>query len=247
MAIQIENVSKNYQMGELTVAAVKDLSVEIQDGEFVVILGASGSGKTTLLNLLGAIDTPTAGSIKFQFDKTFEIEKLKEKDLSLFRRNYIGFIFQFYNLAGNLTALENVELAARLTLPASEAIQKANQLLDEVGLGDKKAKFPSQLSGGEQQRVAIARALAKNPKVLLADEPTGNIDSKMTENLMKIFKRINKEHKVTVILVTHNEKIAAIADRVINLRDGVISKISTYDAKREQEFWAQFAESNKEQ
>lgn len=240
MAIKIENLSKNYQMGEVSIPAVKEISLEIEDGEFLVILGASGSGKTTLLNLLGAIDKPSTGSIKFQYERQYSIESLKEKELTLFRRNYIGFIFQFYNLAGDLTALENVELAARLTHSSKNAEKIAQKLLEEVELGDKFNKFPSQLSGGEQQRVAIARALAKNPKIILADEPTGNIDSKMTVNLMKIFKQINKDHKVTVIIVTHNEKLASLADRVINLQDGRIKEMTMHDDKKEREFWDQY-------
>ena len=222
MSIILENVTKTYVMGELKVSAVNDLSLSIKEGEFIVILGASGSGKTTLLNLLGGIDGPTSGSVLFNFEGENRLEGMSESDLTLFRRKYVGFVFQFYNLAASLTALENVELAARLVKSTKPPEEISKELLIEVGLEKMLNKFPSQLSGGEQQRVAIARALAKQPRILLADEPTGNIDSHTTEKLMNIFKRINKEHNVTVIMVTHNEAIASLADRVIKLRDGRI-------------------------
>ncbi|MFX0174266.1 MAG: ABC transporter ATP-binding protein, partial [Candidatus Hodarchaeota archaeon] len=199
-----------------------------------------GSGKTTLLNIIGGIDRPTAGKIYFgENGKKKELSSLKEKELTKYRRLNIGFIFQFYNLVGSLTAFENVELAARLTNPANKAKELAKELLAEVGLEDKDFKFPSQLSGGEQQRVSIARSLAKNPKILLADEPTGSIDSVTTGRILKLLQRINKDHKVTIFLVTHNVGISTLADRVIYLRDGKIYGTSTYDPAKEKEFWAE--------
>ncbi|MHA1969374.1 MAG: ABC transporter ATP-binding protein [Candidatus Hodarchaeales archaeon] len=234
MSLQIENLSKDYKMGELTVSALNGVTISIEQGQFIAVLGPSGSGKTTLLNLIGAIDRSTDGMIHFD---GLELSSLSEKKLTQYRRHNVGFIFQFYNLVASLTGLENVELAARLTNSSDEARKIAKKLLKEVGLEDKMHKFPAQLSGGEQQRVAIARALAKNPKILLADEPTGNIDSETTGKILKLLKKINENHNVTMILITHNVGISYLADKVIYLRDGKIFGTSQYDPAKEEEFW----------
>ena len=234
MSLNIKELSKNYKMGELTVPALREITISIDKGQFIAVLGPSGSGKTTLLNLIGAIDRPTNGMIHFH---ELELSSLSEKKLTQYRRKNVGFIFQFYNLVASLTALENVELAAKLTNSSDEAREITKELLEEVGLGDKLNKFPSQLSGGEQQRVAIARALAKKPKILLADEPTGNLDSEATGKILKLLKKINKDHKVTMILITHNVGISYLADKVIYLRDGKIFGTSAYDPAKEEEFW----------
>ncbi|MFX0121158.1 MAG: ABC transporter ATP-binding protein [Promethearchaeota archaeon] len=234
MSLKIDNLSKDYKMGELTVPALQDVTISIEEGQFLAVLGPSGSGKTTLLNLIGGIDRPTGGSIHFN---GLELSSLSEKKLTQYRRKNVGFIFQFYNLVASLTAFENVELAAKLTNPSVEAKKITKNLLEEVGLGDKVNKFPAQLSGGEQQRIAIARALAKKPKILLADEPTGNIDSETTGKILKLLKQINEAHHVTMILITHNVGISYLADQVIYLRDGRIFGTSVYDPAKEEEFW----------
>ncbi|MFX1507238.1 MAG: ABC transporter ATP-binding protein [Promethearchaeota archaeon] len=238
MTLQIEDLTKVYLMGELTVSALSGITLNIEQGQFLVILGPSGSGKTTLLNVIGGIDRPTTGRILFGTNgESTDLVSLPEKKLTKYRRLNVGFIFQFYNLVASLTAYENVELAAKLTNPSDEARRISKQLLEEVGLGDKSKKFPAQLSGGEQQRVAIARALAKKPKILLADEPTGNIDSETTEKILKLLQRMNENHNVTIILVTHNVGISTLADKVIYLRDGKIFGTSKYDPAKEKEFW----------
>ncbi|MHA2248502.1 MAG: ABC transporter ATP-binding protein [Candidatus Hodarchaeales archaeon] len=234
MSIKIEDLTKNYTMGELTVPALQDFSISIEEGQFIAVLGPSGSGKTTLLNLIGGIDRPSNGKIYFE---SLELVSLSEKKLTRYRRRNVGFIFQFYNLVASLTAFENVELASKLTNSSDEALKITKELLKEVGLGDKMHKFPAQLSGGEQQRVAIARALAKNPKILLADEPTGNIDSETTGKILKLLKKINENHNVTMLLITHNVGISYLADKVIYLRDGKIFGTSQYDPAKEEEFW----------
>jgi putative ABC transport system ATP-binding protein len=234
MSLKIEELSKDYTMGELTVPALREITISIDEGQFIAVLGPSGSGKTTLLNLIGGIDRPTDGTIHFH---GLELSSLSEKKLTQYRRKNVGFIFQFYNLVASLTAFENVELAAKLINPSDEARKITKVLLEEVGLGDKVNKFPAQLSGGEQQRVAIARALAKKPKILLADEPTGNIDSETTGKILKLFKKINENHNVTMVLITHNVGISYLADKVIYLRDGKIFGTSVYDPAKEEEFW----------
>lgn len=234
MSLRIEDLSKDYIMGELTVPALKEVSISIEEGQFIAVLGPSGSGKTTLLNLIGGIDRSTSGKIHFN---GLALSSLSEKKLTQYRRKNVGFIFQFYNLVASLTAFENVELAAKLTNTSTEAKKITKDLLEEVGLGDKVNKFPAQLSGGEQQRVAIARALAKKPKILLADEPTGNIDSETTGKVLKLLKQINEDHRVTMVLITHNVGISYLADKVIYLRDGKIFGTSQYDPAKEEEFW----------
>ena len=238
MTLLIDDLTKEYMMGELIVSALSGITLNIEQGQFLVILGPSGSGKTTLLNLIGGIDRPTTGKIFFNRNgKKLDLPSLDEKNLTKYRRLNVGFIFQFYNLVSSLTAFENVELAAKLTNPSDEARRITNELLEEVGLGNMSNKFPAQLSGGEQQRVAIARALAKKPKILLADEPTGNIDSETTGKILKLLQRVNEDHKVTTILVTHNLGISTLADKVIYLRDGKIFGTSSYDPAKEKEFW----------
>lgn len=225
-------------MGELIVSALSGITLNIEQGQFIVILGPSGSGKTTLLNVIGGIDRPTTGKMLFhKNEKIIGLHSLNEKDLTKYRRLNVGFIFQFYNLVASLTAFENVELAAKLTNPSDEARRITSELLEQVGLEDMSNKFPAQLSGGEQQRVAIARALSKKPQILLADEPTGNIDSETTGKILKLLQQINEDHKVTVILVTHNVGISTLADKVIYLRDGKIFGTSDYDPAKEKEFW----------
>ena len=204
-------------MGEITVKALREAEFEIYKGEFIVVLGPSGSGKSTLLNILGGMDTPTKGKVFFE-DR--EITNLSEKELTLYRRNEIGFIFQFYNLMGNLTARENVELAVEIC----EDTMDIDEVLDSVGLLDRADHFPSQMSGGEQQRVAIARAAAKNPKVLLCDEPTGALDYETGKSILKVLKKINKDYNRTVAVITHNASIGEIGDRVIKMRSGKITE-----------------------
>ena len=216
--IELKNVYKTYKMGEVSINALDDTNFEIEKGELVVILGPSGAGKTTCLNILGGMDSPTKGDVLVD---NVNIAKLSNKDLIKYRRNDIGFIFQFYNLVQNLTALENVELAVQLC----KNYHNPNTILDSVGLKDRKQNFPSQLSGGEQQRVAIARAIAKNPKILLCDEPTGNLDSKASDEIMSILKKTNKDLKQTIIIITHNSAIAPMADKVIKFKNGKVEDV----------------------
>ncbi len=236
MSLRIEDLTKDYIMGELSVPALRGIDLLLDQGQFVATLGPSGCGKTTLLNLIGGIDRPTSGKIHFE---DLELSSLSEKELTQYRRKNVGFIFQFYNLVASLTAFENVELASKLVISSADAREITHNLLVEVGLEDKMDKFPAQLSGGEQQRVAIARALAKQPKILLADEPTGNIDSETTGTILKLLKRINKSHGVTILLVTHNVGISHLADQVLYLRDGKVFGTSKYDPAKEEEFWEQ--------
>ncbi len=215
MLMRAEDLNKYYQMGEVTVKALQNASFEIYEGEFVVILGPSGSGKSTLLNILGGMDKPTNGKVFLEGE---EITKYSEKQLTNYRRDKIGFVFQFYNLMANLTAKENVELATEICKnPLS-----IDTVLENVGLGERKDHFPSQLSGGEQQRVAIARAVAKNPLLLLCDEPTGALDYKTGISILSLLSKINKEYKKTVMVITHNAPIAQMADRIIKMRSGKV-------------------------
>lgn len=219
LIVEIDSLSKDYQSGEITVRALTEVDLKIEKGEFVVILGPSGSGKTTLLNLIGGIDVHTSGSIRVN---TREITKLKENQLTEFRKEDVGFIFQFYNLIPTLTAVENVELAARLIFSRHMAYEQSMQMLKTVGIEDMADKFPSQLSGGEQQRVAIARALVKEPKIVLADEPTGNLDTETGEHVLTEMLRICKEKGTTFLIVTHNVAISKLADYIVYLKDGRI-------------------------
>ena len=213
--LKLENVTKVYHSAAGDYTALKDLSFELENGEFVVILGPSGAGKTTLLNLLGGMDNATQGSIALA-EK--EITHLNKKELTQYRRQDVGFIFQFYNLMANLTAKENVELATEICKDALDPVKT----LESVGLGERLLNFPPQLSGGEQQRVSIARAIAKNPKLLLCDEPTGALDYNTSREILRLIEKISLQYGTTIIMVTHNEAIGAMADTVTRLRDGSI-------------------------
>lgn len=205
-------------MGEVTVKALEDVSFQIEKGEFIVILGPSGSGKSTLLNIIGGMDTPSEGKVYFNNEL---ITNMKDKELTYYRRNKIGFVFQFYNLMGTLTAKENVELAAELC----ENTIDVDEVMEAVGLGDRADHFPSQMSGGEQQRVAIARAVAKNPQILLCDEPTGALDFETGIQILKVLKDVNTKYKNTIMVITHNASIAQMADKVIKMRSGKITEV----------------------
>ncbi|MDF2541186.1 MAG: transporter ATP-binding protein [Herbinix sp.] len=217
--IRMENVKKTYQMGEVKINALDGIDFTIEQGEFVVIVGPSGAGKTTVLNILGGMDTASSGSV---FVNNTDIVNYKERQLTTYRRNEIGFVFQFYNLVQNLTAKENVELASQICKEPldSEAV------LQEVGLGDRMNNFPAQLSGGEQQRVSIARALAKNPKLLLCDEPTGALDYQTGKAILKLLFDTCRERKMTVIVITHNSALTPMADRIIKIKNGKVSKVN---------------------
>ena len=216
--IEFKNIVKEYKMGEVTIKALNNTNFEIEKGELVVIVGPSGAGKTTTLNILGGMDKATSGEV-------IEITKLNDKKLIEYRRNDIGFVFQFYNLVQNLTAKENVELATQI---CSDALD-VNEILEKVGLSDRKDNFPAQLSGGEQQRVAIARAIAKNPKLLLCDEPTGALDYKTGKSILKLLQEMARKEKMTVAIITHNGAIAPMADKVIHFKNGTAEKIEIND------------------
>jgi putative ABC transport system ATP-binding protein len=213
--IDIASVSKSYPMGAFTVDALKEVSLKINKGEMLVVLGPSGSGKTTLLNLIGGIDSASSGRITVG---PTEITSLDERGLNRYRRNNVGFIFQFFNLIPTLTASENVELAAELVDKPRDIME----VLRDVDLDDRASHYPSELSGGEQQRVAIARALAKDPPILLCDEPTGDLDFETGKHILSLMRNINRESQKTVIIVTHNTAIGEIADKIIRLRSGQI-------------------------
>ena len=216
--VEFKNVGKTYQMGEVQINALHDASFEIEKGELVVIVGPSGAGKTTLLNILGGMDTLTTGQVLLDGK---DISAMDRRELTLYRRMDVGFVFQFYNLIGNLNALENVELANQICkkpLPAA-------QVLKDVGLEARMKNFPSQLSGGEQQRVAIARALAKNPKLLLCDEPTGALDYQTGKAILKLLQDTGRRTGMTVVIITHNSALTAMADRVIRVKNGTVSSI----------------------
>lgn len=214
--IDFENVRKVYKSGEVEIEAIHDVSFSIEKGELCVIVGPSGAGKTTLLNILGGMDTLTSGRILLDGEN---ISALPKKRLVSYRRQDVGFVFQFYNLIENLTALENVQLAAQV---CRDPLDPAETLV-KVGLGERMKNFPSQLSGGEQQRVAIARALAKNPKLLLCDEPTGALDYETGKAILKLLSETGRERGMTVIIITHNSALTAMADRVIHIKNGTVS------------------------
>ena len=211
--IEFKNVCKDYKMGEVIIHALSNANLSIEKGELVVIAGPSGAGKTTALNILGGMDNATSGKVIVD---NKEISSLKNRDLIKYRREDIGFVFQFYNLVQNLTAIENVELATQICKKSLNP----EQVMEKVGLVDRKNNFPSQLSGGEQQRVAIARAIAKNPKLLLCDEPTGALDYKTGKQILKLLQDMSRKENMTVIIITHNGAIAPMADKVIKFKNG---------------------------
>ena len=217
--VEFDNVGKTYRMGEVEIQALHDVSFEVEQGELVVIVGPSGAGKTTLLNILGGMDVLSTGRVTLDGK---EISALNKKQLTDYRRHDVGFVFQFYNLIGNLTALENVELANQICnnpLPAE-------QVLKDVGLEDRMKNFPSQLSGGEQLRVAIARALAKNPKLLLCDEPTGALDYQTGKAILQLLQDTGRKNGMTVIIITHNSALTSMADRVIRVKNGTVDSVT---------------------
>ncbi|WP_122641817.1 ABC transporter ATP-binding protein [Luxibacter massiliensis] len=214
--VKLEGITKIYKMGEVEIRAVDGIDFAIDKGEFVVIVGPSGAGKTTVLNILGGMDTATGGKITVD---GANITDYNARQLTGYRRDDIGFVFQFYNLVPNLTALENVELALQICREPLDA----KEVLEDVGLGDRLDNFPAQLSGGEQQRVSIARALAKNPKLLLCDEPTGALDYSTGKAILKILQDMCRERGMTVIVITHNSALAPMADRLIRIKNGKVS------------------------
>jgi len=215
--IETKSLNKTFKLGSLDVEVLKDINLTIDPGEFVSIMGPSGSGKSTLLYLIGGLDKPTAGSVKI---KGSELSEMKDRDQSIMRRRDIGFVFQFYNLVPNLTALENVELAAQICQDSLSA----SETLDKVGLTERKSNFPAQLSGGEQQRVSIARAIAKNPKLLLCDEPTGALDYNTGKQILQLLQDTCRRENITVLLITHNSALAPMADKVIHFKSGKVVK-----------------------
>ena len=214
--VKLDKVSKIYKMGEVEIRAVDNISFEISKGEFVVVVGPSGAGKTTVLNILGGMDTATEGDV---YVDGSNIAEYNSHQLTAYRRDDIGFVFQFYNLVPNLTALENVELAMQICKNPLDA----KKVLCDVGLEDRMGNFPAQLSGGEQQRVSIARALAKNPKLLLCDEPTGALDYQTRKAILKLLQDMCREKGMTVIVITHNSALTPMADRVIHIKNGTVS------------------------
>ena len=217
--VEFENIGKTYQMGEVAINALHDTCFTVEKGELVVIVGPSGAGKTTLLNILGGMDTLSTGRVMLDGQ---DISALNKRQLTNYRRNDVGFVFQFYNLVGNLTALENVQLANQICKNPLDA----TQVLHDVGLEKRLKNFPSQLSGGEQQRVAIARALAKNPKLLLCDEPTGALDYLTGKAILKLLQDTGRKTGMTVIIITHNSALTAMADRVIRMKNGTVDSVT---------------------
>lgn len=222
--VKCVNVKKEYKTGDLAIKAVEEMNFEINKGEFVVIVGPSGAGKTTILNILGGMDTLTSGQMIVD---GIDISKYNSRELTTYRRYDIGFVFQFYNLVPNLTAIENVELANQI----SKNPLNAEEILKEVGLENRLKNFPAQLSGGEQQRVSIARALAKNPKLLLCDEPTGALDYNTGKSILKLLEDTCREKGMTVIVITHNQAITPMADRIISIKNGKVHSIKMNENK----------------
>ena len=220
--IKFDQVTKDYHSGEVTIRALSNASFEVEKGEICIIVGESGAGKTTLLNILGGMDSLTSGDVIVD---GVNISKFNKRQLTDYRRYDIGFVFQFYNLIPNLTAIENVEIAAQLSKDSLDAAA----VLEQVGLKDRTGNFPAQLSGGEQQRVAIARALAKRPKLLLCDEPTGALDYKTGKSILRLLQDTSRANNMTVIIITHNHALTAMADRVISVKSGEISSVEKND------------------
>ena len=217
--VSLQDVTKTYQMGEITIKAADGISFDVEKGEFVIVVGPSGAGKTTVLNILGGMDTATSGKVLVD---GAEISKYRGKKLFQYRREDIGFVFQFYNLVPNLTALENVELAGQICKNPMDP----KTVLEEVGLKDRLGNFPAQLSGGEQQRVSIARALAKNPKMLLCDEPTGALDYQTGKAILKLLQDMCRQKGMTVVVITHNSALTPMADRVIKIKNGKVAQMT---------------------
>lgn len=215
MSIKLKGVNKVYKSGDVKTYALKNINLEINDGEFLVILGPSGSGKSTLLNVISGLDNPSSGEI-FYNDEC--ISKYNNEQLTLFRRKYLGFVFQQYNLLQNLTVRENVDMGANI----SKNPLDIDEIIDKVGLKEHKNKYPSQLSGGQQQRVSIARSIAKNPEIMFCDEPTGALDEKTARDVLDLLQKMNQEYKTTIVIITHNAGIANMADRVIKINSGEI-------------------------
>ena len=222
--IEFKNVKKDYNTGSVPVSILKGVNFSIDEGEFVIILGASGAGKSTVLNILGGMDNPTSGSVIVDGE---DISKYKENKLSDYRKNKIGFVFQFYNLIPNLTVQENVEFGSE----GCSNTLNSKEILEKVGLNEKLSKFPATLSGGEQQRVAIARAVTKNPLLLLCDEPTGALDYNTSKAVLTLLQNLNKEMKKTIVLITHNSAIAPMADKVITIRSGLVKDVKINNEK----------------
>lgn len=216
--IEFESVMKTYRMGDIEISALSGVDFSIKEGEFAIVLGTSGAGKSTILNILGGMDKATSGKVLIEGD---DITQYNNNELTLYRRHKVGFVFQFYNLISNLTALENVEFAASVTTDFLDP----KETLASVGLADREKNFPSQLSGGEQQRVAIARAVAKNPLLLLCDEPTGALDYKTGKMVLQLLQDLNRYSKKTILLITHNSMIAPMADKIIHVKSGKIEKV----------------------
>ena len=223
--IKVDDIHRQYIMGDLVIKAADGVSFELDEGSFTVIVGPSGAGKTTVMNILGGMDVPTSGEVYLDGKR---ISGLTDKELTLYRRDEVGFVFQSYNLISNLTALENVELATQIRNEAKNPVE----ILEQVELGDRLDNFPAQLSGGEQQRVAIARAIAKNPKLLLCDEPTGALDTETGKTILKVLQDCSRTYGMTVVVITHNKAITNMADRIIEIKNGrVESDIVNQDIK----------------
>ena len=216
--LKVNNLHKQYKVGEVIIPVLRGISCSLYEGEFIVILGPSGSGKSTMLNMIGGIDSPSEGEIIYD---NKNISVASEKELTKYRSNAIGFVFQFYNLLQNLTAKENIELAANL----SNAPLDVDELLDKIGMKEHSGHFPAQMSGGQQQRIAIARAIAKNPSILLCDEPTGALDSATGIQVIRLLKDFNVAYKKTIAIITHNTAMGAMADRVFYIKDGLLDKV----------------------